>query len=540
MFLIGRPDGGRLLVTSASDLTKASSCQFGFARDVDALLGRIAPLAETTDAMMQRTIQLGHAHEARLVEQYRAAGSLIDIGRPDGHSVDAYLERQAETVEALRAGTDMVTQGTFFDPEHGDDIAPGIGLGFVGFADFLERRPSEHGSDSVYRVLDSKLARRAKVTALLQLAAYADQLQRLGIAVDPEVGLILGDGSTSIHRLIDIAPVHRRQRDRLHALLRSRAAAVGIIAWRAPDVAHCGTCVWCESEIAAHDDVWQVAGLRGQQWSRLGAAGITTLDELARHTGAVDGITARTLDGLRAQARLQAAAARQEPGAAPPVELIDPAVLDALPAPSPGDLYFDFEGDPLYTEAGTGLWGIDYLFGMVDAHDAFTPYWAHTFADERQALIDFLDDVQRRRAIHPDLHIYHYAAYERTHLRSLAARHGVGEAAVDDLLRDGVLVDLYTVVKRAFRIGSPSYSIKKLEPLYWPESRLGAAVAAGDDSVAEYVRPRASRRRQARRGAGDPRRHRRLQPRRLRQHPQARRLAAGLAAPRRRRAARRR
>ncbi|MFP5290808.1 MAG: ribonuclease H-like domain-containing protein, partial [Actinomycetes bacterium] len=154
------------------------------------------------------------------------------------------------------------------------------------------------------------------------------------------------------------------------------------------------------------------------------------------------------------------------------------------------DLYFDFEGDPLYTESDPARWGIDYLFGMVDANDVFTPYWAHTFADERDALIAFLDDVQQRRAAHPDLHIYHYAAYERTHLRQLAARHGVGEQIVDELLRDGVLVDLYTVVKRAFRIGSASYSIKKLEPLYWPESREGAAVAAGGDSVAEYVRAR--------------------------------------------------
>ncbi len=487
MFLLDAPDGGRLLVTSASDLTSAAGCEFGFARATDALLGRIAPLAETPDAMMQRTIQLGHAHEARLVEQYRAAGSLVDIARPEGHSVEAYLDRQAATLDALRSGVDMVTQGTFFDPQHGDDIAPGLGLAFVGFADFLERRDAGDGTVA-YRVLDSKLARRAKVTALLQLAAYADQLQRLGIAVDAEVGLILGDGTTSIHRLVDIAPVHRRQRSRLHDLLRARAAASEAIAWRAPGVTHCGTCVWCAAEIAAHDDVWQVAGLRSQQWSRLGAAGITTVAELAASTGPIDGMPSRTLDGLRAQARLQAAAAVAPAGAAPPVELVDPAALTALPAPSPGDLYFDFEGDPLYTEAGS--WGLDYLFGMVDQHDDFTAYWAHDLAAERQALIDFLDDVQRRRAEHPDLHIYHYASYEKTHLRLLAARHGVGEAAVDQLLRDGVLVDLYTVVKRAFRIGSPSYSIKKLEPLYWPDSRAGAAVAAGDDSVAEYVRAR--------------------------------------------------
>ena len=59
-------------------------------------------------------------------------------------------------------------------------------------------------------------------------------------------------------------------------------------------------------------------------------------------------------------------------GAAPPVELVAPAALTVLPAPSPGDLYFDFEGDPLYTEAGT--WGLDYLFGMVDQHGTEKTY----------------------------------------------------------------------------------------------------------------------------------------------------------------------
>ncbi|MFN3706668.1 TM0106 family RecB-like putative nuclease [Microcella sp.] len=482
MYLIDRGDSTQLLVTSASDLNAAAECEFGFARRVDALLGRIDPLDEPLDAMNERTIALGHAHEARLIEQYRAQGSLVDIDRP-ARGIDGMRAAQQATLDALHARTDMVVQATFFDPEHGPDVAPGIGLGFVGYADFLE-----HRGDGVYRVLDSKLARRAKVTALMQLAAYAEQLERLRIPVDSETGLILGNNELSIHRLDDIAPVHRRQRERMHALLRDRATADDVVGWRAPGLSHCGKCVWCADAIASHDDVWQTYGLRGGQWQKLADAGITTMTELVSHDAAVAGIPQRTLDALRAQAALQLRAAAGDP--VPPVELIDASALDALPAPSAGDLFFDFEGDPLYTEEGTGWWGIDYLFGVTDRDDRFRPYWAHSYADERAALIAFLDDVERRLAEHPELHIYHYAPYEKTHLRLLAARHGIGEATVDRLLRDGVLVDLYAVVKRALRVGSTSYSIKKLEPLYWPESRLGAAVTAGDDSVAEYVRAR--------------------------------------------------
>ncbi len=493
----------RLLVTSASDLTRAAACEFAVARDLDAKLGRLPAVDDEPDAMLARTASLGDAHEAAIIADYRArlaaagAGTDALLEIPRIHGDLAEVERaQQQTVAALQAGVPVIVQGTFVDRDHSPASGPGdTAIAFVGYADFLERMPS-----GTYRVLDSKLARRAKVTALLQLAAYAEQLARLGVAVDPEVALILGTREQSIHRLDDIAPVLRARRSRLHRLLRDRMAADAPLAWRSAGVTHCRSCAWCASEIAAHDDVSQVAGLTGAQWQKLGVAGITTLGQLAALDDAgaagvasASGIPRSTLDTLRLQGSLQAQAAGAPAGTPPPVHVRDAVALHALPAPSPGDVYFDFEGDPLYTEDDPTRWGLDYLFGLTDAAGAFTPYWAHTFAEERAALLAFLADIDGRRREHPDLHVYHYAAYERTHLRSLTARHGVGEDIVDDWLRSGLLVDLYPVVTKALRVGSPSYSIKYLEPLYWPGSRDGAAVARGDDSVAEYVRARALR-----------------------------------------------
>ena len=51
--------------------------------------------------------------------------------------------------------------------------------------------------------------------------------------------------------------------------------------------------------------------------------------------------------------------------------------------------------------------------------------------------------VAKRRKRHPNMHIYHYAPYEKTALLRLAGRYGVGEDDVDELLRSGTLVDLY-------------------------------------------------------------------------------------------------
>ena len=151
----------------------------------------------------------------------------------------------------------------------------------------------------------------------------------------------------------------------------------------------------------------------------------------------------------------QAAPAETEPApAVPTFDVVFPKALGGLPRPDHGDLFFDFEGDPLFTEGAGVQWGIDYLFGWVDTLEQYTPLWAHSFAEERAALEEFLDFVALRRRAHPGMHIYHYAPYEPTHLLAMAARHGVREADVDRLLRDGVFVDLYPIVRRALRVGS--------------------------------------------------------------------------------------
>ena len=89
------------------------------------------------------------------------------------------------------------------------------------------------------------------------------------------------------------------------------------------------------------------------------------------------------------------------------------------------------------------------------------------------------------------MHVYHFADYERAALSRLASRHQVREAEVARLLDEGVLVDLYAIVKSGVRVGSPSYSIKRLEPLYMgDELRDTDGVTAGGDSILEYQRYR--------------------------------------------------
>lgn len=506
-------DEGRI-VWSASDLKAAAECEFAWLRAIDAKLGRIAPVEEPEDLTLERAGRLGTVHEQRVLADYvtRFGDGVVEI--PETRSSDAagLADAVARTNAALASDADVIYQAAFST----DD--------FVGFADFLVRDRTE--ASAPWIVQDTKLARHARVTALMQLAAYVAQLDRLGIPRSGRVQLLLGDGSVSEHEVDDLMPVFGLRRERLAALMADRRVDLGVggepIAWGDPrgelGVVACGRCATCDAEVVASRDLLLVAGMRPVQRERLRAAGITTIDELAEATSSPAGMNPDAFRMLTTQARLQLAspagtpplvvrpapAADEDgtvPGAAPAVpifEVVAAHALAALPRPDHGDLFFDFEGDPLHTEANPPgregeptRWGIDYLFGWVDTREQYTALWAHSFDDEKRALETFLDIVHLRRQQYPGMHIYHYAPYEPTHLLAMAARHGVREADVDRLLRDGVFVDLYPVVRRALRVGSRSYSIKKLEPLYMGAEVRTSDVQKGDESIVRYVQARA-------------------------------------------------
>ncbi|RFA08603.1 hypothetical protein B7R54_04690 [Subtercola boreus] len=463
---------GDTVIYSATDLSAASACEWALLRKLDWMLGRIEKPPFVEDDMLKRAGRLGDLHEKKVLDSLAATRVVVEVERPedagirDGSFTGIRSATEA-TVAALRSGAEVVFQGAFFDGR------------FLGYSDFVILGPGGR-----YEVYDTKLARKAKITALLQLAAYSDQLQRLGFEIGENVHLWLGTGEISTHRLADILPVFHKRRARLQQILDDRLLDPAPTPWGDPRYTACGRCDACAEQVERTHDVLQVAGMRLTQRAKLRAAGVRAIEELAGRVEPVEGMSAATLGALRDQASIQVERASLAEGSPPPWRIANPVALTALPEPSPGDIFFDFEGDPLHEERQ--LWGLDYLFGLVDTEARFTAFWADDLVEEKTALSEFLDFVRVRRAEHPGMHIYHYASYERTHLLTLAARHGVGEEEIDDLLRNSVLVDLYPIVRQGIRVGSHSYSLKKLEPLYMEEGRDGTANAA--DSISEYVR----------------------------------------------------
>ena len=450
---------GRLIV-SPSDLTGFLECEHLTQQELSAARGEIAR-PERDDPMLDMLSRRGLEHEGRYLGRFKATGrKIVEFPFPDG--TIANLEKaHTDTVAAMHAGADIIYQGTFFDGR------------WRCHPDFLIRvdRPSKLG-DYSYEVSDAKLARKAKAAAVLQCCVYSEQLAAIQ-GVEPEhLSLILGNNTEEELRFKDYGAYYRSVKRRFEDVVFPSASggAQGRGVQTYPDpVDHCRICRWidvCELRRRRDDHLCLVAGMRRDQTRRLQLAGISTMAALAGSpSDPVQGINKEAFARLHQQAKLQIQ--RKEAGELT-FEVLAPLGehlgFQALPEPTPADLFFDMEGDPF-----VGDDGLEYLFGiteMVEGRPNHHAFWAHDTQAEKRAFEKVMDFLIERVNRHPDLHIYHYAAYEPNAVKWLASTYATREQEVDRLLRGRVLVDLYRVVRQSVQVGTESYSLKELESLY--------------------------------------------------------------------------
>ncbi|MGQ0631601.1 MAG: TM0106 family RecB-like putative nuclease [Sporichthyaceae bacterium] len=459
------------LVLSPTDLTKHLACAHLTTLDMRAARGELEAPDEVDEAL-EIVFRLGLDHEASYLADLKTRGlNVVEIAEKQ-----PLTSRVAQTTAAMLAGAEVIYQATFL---HGDRR---------GHADFLLRvnEPSGLGPYS-YDVADTKLARRMKVAALVQMAEYGTHLQRLQGRPPSWLTVVTGDKAERRYRYADVAAYAERAARRLREAIADPAPT------DAEPTAHCAQCRWaarCEIGWRRADHLSLVAFMRSDHRHALEDAGITTVAALA----AADPASLPSTIGATSRARLHSQAGlqmRERMTKSPHFELLDPAPgqgLLRLPEPSVGDVYLDFEGDP-YAEGGEGR---EYLAGIWDRAGEFTTFWAHNRDEELVLTRDLLAHLVARVKADPGAHIYHYAPYERTALARLTQRHAVGEADFDLLLRGERLVDLYAVVRQGLRVSKESYSIKKLEDFYWDESKRhglkGDGVANAMSSVIEYER----------------------------------------------------
>ena len=458
----------------------------------------------------------------------------------------------------MRAGADVVYQATFFDGT------------WRGHADFLLRRATSPTRPTAlgpwhYEVADTKLARHVKASAILQICSYVEQLTAIQ-GVQPESLHVVLGGQRAAHgrapgrRLHGLLPPRQRG---LRGRRRPSADATPAAYPPAGDVPGAGRALRrlplgrrCARRSGAPTttSAWS-PGITARQRRALKARGVADATR-ARRPRAADGAAARgrrrraRWSASSEQARIQVAVART--GARSLWELLpldrdedgnpvpDRGLL-GLPEPSPGDLFLDLEGDPFALDDG-----VDYLFGILEPRRRTTPASdgnrrrstrsgarrrraGHAGRPRRRRSSGTIDLIIDRLGRDPAMHVYHYAAYERTALGRLAQRHGTREEEVDRLLRGGVLVDLF----RAVRQGILARRRELLDQADRAAVRAPArGRAQGRRQQHRRLRDlaRAGRRGAGRRRRAHPGRDRGLQPRRRREQLAAARLAGGPSA----------
>ncbi len=448
------PDGREGLIVSATDLVGFLEC--GHLTNLErAAADGLVPKPHQQDPEVELLQRRGGEHEQRYIDELEGDGRQVtrliaDWDRP-------YEQRAAETEDLMRQRADVIYQATVFDGR------------WVGHPDFLLRvdGPSELG-DWHYEVADTKLAHSAKAGALVQMCSYVEQVARIQGVTPENVYVVTGGAKVGIHpfRTADIMAYYRHAKARFEQELTKAAVWPIERAVSYPDpVEHCAVCRWivaCKHQWRADDALPLVAGITPKQRDELLALGVATRGALARADAGAK------FERVKDQARLQVASDGHD---VPEFELLEPEQdaqggvladrgLSALPRPSAGDLFFDIEGDPF------AFWeGLEYLFGVWE-QGGYGGFWALDRPAEKDAFEQVIDLFMERWRQDPTMHVYHYGAYEPSHLKQLAGRHGAREEELDQLLRGHVFVDLFRVVRQGLRVGTERYSIKNLEPLY--------------------------------------------------------------------------
>lgn len=421
----------------------------------------------------QKIIQeKGNEHERAFLDGLAAAGRRVC-------DLSGFRGRPEPTLDAMRGGEEIIYQGYLVNDE------------FAGYPDFLMRveMPSSIGAWS-YEPWDTKLARHPKPYFLIQLCCYAEMLEAAQGVRPQRLRVVLGSRSAdgpeaASFRTNDSLYYYRAVKE---AFLEQQRSFDPDRRPEIPPLADLGR--WsgfAERELTERDDLALVADIRTSQIHKLRAAGISTVGHLAdAGSTRVPRLNDATLAKLRLQAGLQIASHGKPTPAyelLAPDETDGPRGLSLLPPGSPADVFFDMEGFPLIDD------GREYLFGAsyYDRGElCFRDWWAHSPDQERRAFESFVQWAHARWREHSELHIYHYNHYEVTALRRLMGKYGVCEAEVDELLRGGVFVDLYRVVRQSVMIGEPSYSLKNVEHLY--RGRREGDVASAGESMVCYQR----------------------------------------------------
>jgi len=433
----------------------------------------IARLMDQEDAMLQMLQQKGYDHEDAFLEDLKIEGKSVVLIERASTAVMRQLTR-----DAMKSGTDVIAQAYL---ELGN---------FGGLADFLVKVPGKSNlGDFNYEVWDTKLSKKMKPYFAIQLCCYADMLEQEQGMQPANIAIVLGSKEVVSLRVQDYAAYYGSLKSAFLDYQENWSID------REPDPTKSASfgrwSNYAGEILSKRRHLSLVANITRSQIKRLEGAGITTIDNIAETELAnIPKLNRHIFERLKAQAQIQISSEGQDKPSFKilPHEGRRALGLSLLPPASSNDVFFDIEGFPLIDGGLEYLWGATYFDD--EGIRQFQDFWAHDQAQEKKAFTDFVDWVYGLWRRDMSMHIYHYASYEVFALRRLMGQYGAREYEVDTLLRNGVFIDLYKVVRHGILVGEPRYSIKNVEYLY--RDKRDTDVASGTESIVVYEEWRAA------------------------------------------------
>src|SRR3954453_16081794 len=302
------PEGA--LIVSATDLVGFLECGHLTNLDRQVVAGtRAKPFRD--DPGLEVVRRRGNEHEQRFIDELEKCGRTVVRGDDDwAHS---YEERAAATEALMREGVDVIYQATVFDGRwvgHPDFLLRKVGsppsvsrlyrfeegsaAGGDGIPNpegpgiYRRDSPTAAGEESAtqtglghdwhYEVADTKLAHTSKASALIQIASYVEQIERIQ-GVRPEKVYVVTGGK-------DIVPHEFRTAEMMayygHAKQRFEHELAKELDPRStyPDpVEHCGVCKWgqeCGKKWQTADALPIIAGISRAQRETLKGHHVST------------------------------------------------------------------------------------------------------------------------------------------------------------------------------------------------------------------------------------------------------------------------
>ena len=427
------------IIFSASDLSNHIHCKHLTNLNHDVLQGlKKKPVSsnKVLDVLRERGVDFENSF---LVELETKGLSIVKIDPEEANP-------KQKTIDAMHEGVDYIYQARLSNDN------------WQGWADFLIKvaTPSSLGNWS-YEVIDTKLSTQTRAGTILQISLYSEIIEEIQ-GLLPEYMHVRTPESELSYRVNDYISYLRLIKKRL-----DNAIITTIDTYPEP-CSHCDICNWwqhCNGIRREDDHLSFIAGMGTSQIKEVKQQGITTLQTMSEMPLPIPFKPTKgskeTFAKLREQARVQNESRTAQKPIYEVLELIENTGFYNLPEPSDGDIYLDFEGDPLVEPSG-----LEYLFGWVFQKKYYC-IWVSNLEEEKAALEQFIDFVFDKRKEFPGLHIYHYAPYETIALKRMMGKYAVKENEIDILLRTKSFIDLHRILKQSIRAGVERYSLKDLE-----------------------------------------------------------------------------